>query len=991
MYLDSMCEVSPAFLVIDMMPKASQFFSYDMTQPIRRSCRIACRADQQGARLSVSSRARDGKYAIENPSFITKCDNKRCKTCPQLSTSSVVKSYVTKREYRCINHENNHASCSTQNLIYLLTCQQCGIQYVGETTTRLNIRMNGHRTSKAGCEHVIKHKKACEGCIFSYQIIENLQGTGYDEIGSIDPDASKNRHTREDFWIKKLRTLFPYGLNEKAFDKVCDANDNSTAVGKIFPPLDRKADRPLRSRPKYNNQLDFSLEYFFSEVNKWFLHDKFNLFNNIRILLNKLPRQLLKAVASEILHPDQHATDSKKEHTYLFILDIIDTKLLPKSKVFKKSKPCPKNTCSIHFVNKGIDHLHLPSIFRKPNIVACLPDVLKEEENLPTVITRQDAPIRSKILNYKAVVSNLNLVCENGKYVVQDLPDCDCHTSEFCDDHHGHIVTGDLRVIQNNKLRSLISKGPNFREPRFLNFDKCLNTIKSNVKEFADQMIDKYKLKKDSLNDWTNNIIEQVKRKISVLKTKVKRHPVKPILKDPTVINYLEELHSKFVLVPIDKASKNIAIVCKKFYICRLMQELGISDSPSNTYQLSSSVSENIISLNVELCKSYDLEVIEKHKTLPIMYWTPKMHYTPSRARFIVASSSCSTKPMSKAVSIIFKKVQSQIQSFHEKAIFYANYNRFWVIQNSKPVLERLQDLNKKQRVKSISTFDFSTLYTKLPHKNLVEVLNSLIEFVFNGGRKTPDGNRKFISIKGNSCFFSRTKQETSFTKEQVKMMVDHLVTQAFFTFGNLVFLQTIGIPMGIDPAPFWANLYLYHYESRFITHLSKTDRYRGFKFRNCFRFIDDACSINDSDEFSNSYGDIYPKDLQLKCEHKGTQATFLELDITIKDGVFSYKLYDKRDAFPFHIVRMPDISGNIPNHVFYGSVYSELLRIARATLSYEDFLNKAKILIQRMLKQGGLLHNIIKCIDKLYDRHSDAFLSFNKPSSEVKNDLTKV
>ena len=55
------------------------------------------------------------------------------------------------------------------------------------------------------------------------------------------------------------------------------------------------------------------------------------------------------------------------------------------------------------------------------------------------------------------------------------------------------------------------------------------------------------------------------------------------------------------------------------------------------------------------------------------------------------------------------------------------------------------------------------------------------------------------------------------------------------------------------------------HYESRFITHLSRTDRYRGFKFRNCFRFIDDAYSINDSDEFSNSYGNIYPKDLQLK------------------------------------------------------------------------------------------------------------------------------
>ena len=336
------------------------------------------------------------------------------------------------------------------------------------------------------------------------------------------------------------------------------------------------------------------------------------------------------------------------------------------------------------------------------------------------------------------------------------------------------------------------------------------------------------------------------------------------------------------------------------------------------------------------------IETTEKHHTLPIMYWTPKMHYTPSRARFIVASACCSTKPLSQIVSIIFKKIQSQIQSFHDKAIFYSNYNRFWVIKNSKPVLDRLQELNKKKRAKTISTFDFSTLYTKLPHKNLVEVLNSLIEFVFNGGRKTPDGNRKYITIDNKKCFFSRTKHDKSFTQTQVKMMVEHLVTQSFFTFGNLVFLQSIGIPMGIDPAPFWANLYLYHFESLFVTKLSRTDRFRGFKFRNCFRFIDDACSINDSNEFENSYIDIYPKDLQLKCEHKGDHATFLELDIKIQDDIFVYKLYDKRDAFPFHIVRMPDASSNIPDHVFYATIYSELLRIAQATIALSRFSCKS-------------------------------------------------
>ena len=291
-----------------------------------------------------------------------------------------------------------------------------------------------------------------------------------------------------------------------------------------------------------------------------------------------------------------------------------------------KAKERPINVCVIHFVNKGIDHLHLPSIFKNPNVIAHLPDVLKEEKHLPIMTTRLDAPIRNKILNYKKVVSDLNIEFENDEYFIRDLPECDCENSQFIDEHHKHIITGDLRVIQNNKLRKLISKGPNYREPRFLNYNKCLTTIKADLKEFVQQLIDRYKLKKDSLDNWVNHIIEILNVKIMQLNNKIKAHQVKPTLKDPNVLSNLNDLHAKFVFVPIDKASNNIAIVCKKFYILKLMKELGISDSPSNTYKISSSKSENIVNLNIQLCKSYDLEVTDKHKTLHIMCWIPKLH-----------------------------------------------------------------------------------------------------------------------------------------------------------------------------------------------------------------------------------------------------------------------------------------------------------------------------------------------------------------------------
>ena len=83
-------------------------------------------------------------------------------------------------------------------------------------------------------------------------------------------------------------------------------------------------------------------------------------------------------------------------------------------------------------------------------------------------------------------------------------------------------------------------------------------------------------------------------------------------------------IHSKFVFVPIDKASNNIAIICKKFYILKLLTELGLSTSQTETYALVDTPIQDIIHLNIELCKSYKLSVSEKDMKLPFMYWTPK-------------------------------------------------------------------------------------------------------------------------------------------------------------------------------------------------------------------------------------------------------------------------------------------------------------------------------------------------------------------------------
>ena len=167
-----------------------------------------------------------------------------------------------------------------------------------------------------------------------------------------------------------------------------------------------------------------------------------------------------------------------------------------------------------------------------------------------------------------------------------------------------------------------------------------------------------------------------------------------------------------------------------------------------------------------------------------------------------------------------------------------------------------------------------------------------------------------------------------------------------------------------------------------------KNDLVRARRYKYATRFIDDQCNLNDSGQFKDACQTIYPPELQVKCEHQGQHATFLELDISVQDGLFVYKLFDKRDDFPFSIVRMPDLSGNIPDHVFYGSIMSEFLRIARATLFYRDFIPKSKELFHRMLNQSGDKDMILVQLKKAINNHNETFRRYQKPSNDILNDL---
>ena len=98
---------------------------------------------------------------------------------------------------------------------------------------------------------------------------------------------------------------------------------------------------------------------------------------------------------------------------------------------------------------------------------------------------------------------------------------------------------------------------------------------------------------------------------------------------------------------------------------------------------------------------------------------------------------------------------------------------------------------------------------------------------------------------------------------------------------------------------------------------LFQIDKVKARHFHATKRFIDDLGTLNDGGVFNDVCKDIYPPELQPNVEHSGTHATFLNLDITVRDGVFVYKLFDKRDALVFLLFACLTLIVTSPNQYF--------------------------------------------------------------------------
>ncbi|KAK3093830.1 hypothetical protein FSP39_020721 [Pinctada imbricata] len=445
-----------------------------------------------------------------------------------------------------------------------------------------------------------------------------------------------------------------------------------------------------------------------------------------------------------------------------------------------------------------------------------------------------------------------------------------------------------------------------------------------------------------------------------------------------------------YVITPADKASNNYTFTCKKYYFDSQVKELGLNSTPGNpTYTPTNLSASEIIDNHKSALASFGFDTTNLDLDLPYLYCIPKMHKNPYKQRFIAGSSKCSTKSVSILLTKILSEIKSGLQRYCSTVYCRSGINQMWILKNSKELLEHLKSTHFS-RVHLIKDFDFSTLNTtnstfQIERKTRKNISNAFTSK--NGNRKY-----KFIVVNYDKTYFVKEKSESEnkYTETDIIQMLNFLIDNIFVVFGGKVFQQIVGIPMGTNCAPLLADIFLYSYEAEFIQSLvSEGKRYLASDFSFTYRYIDDVLSINNP-KFADYLSSIYPSDLEVKeTTETNNSASYLDIMLSYNtDGHMNTSLYDKRDDFNFSITNFPFLSSNIPSSPAYGVFISQLIRYARASTKYTDFVLRVRRLSDKLLSQGYVCGRLTSPLRKFYGRYGELVIHYDVPLSRMVDDI---
>ena len=204
------------------------------------------------------------------------------------------------------------------------------------------------------------------------------------------------------------------------------------------------------------------------------------------------------------------------------------------------------------------------------------------------------------------------------------------------------------------------------------------------------------------------------------------------------------------------------------------------------------------------MAAKFGLFVDEDHSKLPALYWLPKLHKRPYKSRFIANSSACTTTELSILLTSCLTAIKNHVIKYCTTVYERNGKNLFWSIKNSGEILNKVN--SRGFLASGLSTYDFSTLYTTLPHNLIKEKLTELIKQTFN-----IEGSL-YLACNDKNAFFTseEPKRYKLWSCQKTCDALHYLLDNIFIRFGSKLYRQIVGIPMGTNCASLVADLFCF-------------------------------------------------------------------------------------------------------------------------------------------------------------------------------------
>ena len=148
-----------------------------------------------------------------------------------------------------------------------------------------------------------------------------------------------------------------------------------------------------------------------------------------------------------------------------------------------------------------MEFIDLHSIF-KDNLVHLISSIPNYFNNSETIICyKYNKLTRSTVFNFNKIVTDIDI----DSITPASL---DCQNSNYLYPSAGHVITGNLNVIPDARVRNIISKGPKYRLLSKIDFPKCRREIAASFNDFGNRWCKQENVESDALKEWKIDIVK---------------------------------------------------------------------------------------------------------------------------------------------------------------------------------------------------------------------------------------------------------------------------------------------------------------------------------------------------------------------------------------------------------------------------------------------------------------------------------------------------